>query len=423
MRILILVVNLIAAVVLLELGSGLQGVLVPIRGEAAGFATPVIGALGTTYYVGFVAGCLLLPRLVERFGHIRCYAALAAVSTSAVLLHALFVVEWAWLTLRLLFGFSFAGLFMVVESWLNDQTTSESRGRVLGTYMVATWIGVIGGKMLFAVETAQPLQLFSLAAIAIALSIVPVALTTGAVPSIPHPARLSLGELYRLAPVGLVGCFGVGIANGAFWTFSPLFAQAQTDTALHVSLFMSACVLGGMASQWPLGWLSDRVDRRAVILGAFVAAAAAGVVLAVQTRWVLPPSTMFILGGLYGAASLAIYSVCVAHANDRADPDAVVAVSSHLLFAFGFGAIVGPFIASLVIDRIGIGALFGFTAAVHAVLATFAAVRIRRAEPVAEAARTPFTPAPPAGQGTHAAAALDPAADPASVTGDGEAGS
>src|SRR5690606_13476147 len=149
-------------------------------GEAAGFATPVIGALGTTYYVGFVAGCLLLPRLVERFGHIRCYAALAAVSTSAVLLHAVFVVEWAWPVRRVLFGFSFAGRFAGVESGRNGQTASESRGRVLGTYMVAAWIGVIGGKMLFAVEPAQPLQRFSLAASAIALSIVPVALTTGA---------------------------------------------------------------------------------------------------------------------------------------------------------------------------------------------------------------------------------------------------
>jgi MFS family permease len=236
---------LLLATVLLSLGSGLLTIMIPIGGEAAGFSVTLIGALGTSYYVGFIVGCLLLPALISRVGHIRSFTAVAAVAASGTLVFVLAVTPLTWLLLRAVVGFCFAGLFMVVESWLKDQVVSETRGRVFGLYMVAGWFGIVGGNLLFSVDAPTAFSLFALASIAISISLVPIALTTGAAPTLPPPAGVHFVKLYRTAPVGLVGCLAAGLANGAFWTFAPVFAQARSDSSLGVSLFMAAAVLGG----------------------------------------------------------------------------------------------------------------------------------------------------------------------------------
>jgi MFS family permease len=235
---------LLLATVLLSLGSGLLTIMIPIGGEAAGFSVTLIGALGTSYYVGFIVGCLLLPALISRVGHIRSFTAVAAVAASGTLVFVRAVTPLTWLLLRAVVGFCFAGLFMVVESWLNDQVVSETRGRVFGLYMVAGWFGIVGGNLLFSVDAPTAFSLFALASIAISISLVPIALTTGAAPTLPPPAGVHFVKLYRTAPVGLVGCLAAGLANGAFWTFAPVFAQARSDSSLGVSLFMAAAVLG-----------------------------------------------------------------------------------------------------------------------------------------------------------------------------------
>ena len=401
--------NLLLAVLLLEIGSGLQSVLIPIRGELAGFSTPLLGALGTMYYIGFVAGCLLLAATVRRVGHIRCFAALAALAASAALLHALVVLPWAWLVLRLGLGFCFAGLFMVIESWLNSQTQPETRGRSLSLYMVATWMGVISGKLVFSLAPPETFELFSIAAIVIGLSLVPITLTRGEAPSIPQPERTSLFELYRIAPVGLLGCIAVGLANGAFWSFAPLFAQARSPSSWEVSLFLSACVAGGMLMQWPLGRFSDWVDRRWVIGASCLAAALAGLVM--PFVHFASGAVYLTLAGVFGAAALSIYALCVAHANDRADPTTYVEVSSHLLLAFGLGAIAGPVLASLLITALGIDSLFIFTASIHISLALFVVVRIRQVEPPAAAERIVFASQPPLGHSTQTLVELQPGID------------
>lgn len=399
-RMLLSILNLLLAVLLLELGSALQGVLIPIRGELAGFPTAIIGSLGTVYYIGFVAGCVLLPRTVRRFGHIRSFSALAAIAASTALLHALFVTPWAWLPFRMVIGLCFAGLFMVIESWLNERATPQTRGRILSVYMVATWIGVIGGKMLFSLATADAFDLFALAAIAVALSLVPIALTTGVVPAIPQPSRMTVQALYRIAPVGFLGCIAIGLANGAFWTFAPLFAQARSSSSLGVSLFLSACVLGGALSQWPIGRFSDHIDRRWVIVGVCLTSAAAGTLLAFEAE--ASDIILLILAGFFGASALSIYSLCVAHANDRADPATFVDVSSHLLLAFGIGAIIGPFLAGLLISQFGIVSLFVFTSGIHSVLALFVLVRIKVVASPPEPERVTFAAQPPISHGTQA---------------------
>jgi MFS family permease len=391
--------RLLLATVLLSLGGGLLTILIPIGGESAGFSVAMIGALGTSYYLGFIVGCLLLPALISRFGHIRSFAAIAAVAASGTLIHILDVTPWTWLVLRAVVGFCFAGLFMVVESWLNDQVVSETRGRVLGLYMVAGWFGMVGGNLLFALDAPTGFPLFALASIAICVSLVPIALTTGAVPMVPAAAGVHIVKLYRTAPVGVVGCLAAGLANGAFWTFAPLFAQARSGSGLGVSLFMSAAVIGSAFSQWPIGKVSDHIDRRWVIAGVSLVSAAVALLF---VGFHEPLDSVLIgIGAVWGAAALTVYPLCSAHVNDRANPAHFVTVSSRLLMAFGLGAIAGPVIAGALISKVGITSLFAFTAAIHMVLAAFTVYRITALEPVPEEERVAFAPLPPIGHGTQ----------------------
>jgi MFS family permease len=390
---------LLLATVLLSLGSGLLTVLIPLGAESAGFSVTMIGGLGTFYYVGFIVGCLLLPRLISRVGHIRSFAAVAAVAASGTLVFVLAVSPLTWVVLRAVVGFCFAGLFMVVESWLNDQAMSETRGRVFSLYMIAGWSGTVGGNLLFSVDAPTAFSLFALASIAISVALVPIALTTGAAPTLPAPAGVHIMKLYRTAPVGLVGCLAAGLANGAFWTFAPLFAQARSDSSLGVSLFISAAVVGGALSQWPIGMLSDHIDRRWVIAGVSLVAAASASLFLIYRE-----ALDFLVigtGAVWGAAALTVYPLCSAHVNDRADPAHFVKVSSRLLMAFGIGAVAGPLLAGVLISKAGLTALFAFTATIHVVLALFAVNRIRILEPVAEKERVAFAPLPPIGHGTQ----------------------
>jgi MFS family permease len=213
-------------------------------------------------------------------------------------------------------------------------------------------------------------------------------------------------ELYRTAPAGLVGCAAIGLANGAFWTFGPLAAKAQVTSSLGVSLYMSACLAGGALSQWPLGRLSDHLDRRWVIVALCLATAILGVLLTAQEQ--APDAVLLILAALFGATALSVYPICVAHANDRADPSACVETSGLLLMAFGVGAAVGPFLVGLIVATAGIASLFVAIAAIHLTLAAFVLVRIALSRPVPGSERAPFASQPPIGHGTQPLVELQP---------------
>jgi MFS family permease len=403
------VLTLIFAVLLLEIGSGLQGILVPLRADLAGFPMPLIGALGTSYYIGFVAGCLVLPATIRRVGHIRSFAAFAAIAAPVILAHTMTSQPAVWLGLRFAFGICFAGLFMVIESWLNERATTATRGSVLGLYMVATWAGLIAGKMLLVGVAVDSFQAFALCTMVISLALVPVALTDGAAPAIPRPGRLAPRALLGAAPVALVGALAVGIANGAFWTLGPLFAEAETGSPAGASLFMSACALGGALSQWPLGRLSDRFDRRWMLFATSLAAATMGATL------VLSQDVSFwgfmLLAGLFGAGALPVYSLCLAHANDRVESGEFVEVSSLILLTFGLGAIVGPLLAGLIVEASMPSGLFVLTAAIHLSLAVIILIRLATARGADEADRVTFAPQAPISHGTQVVIDLMPSPD------------
>jgi len=395
--------HLLLATAFLEIGSGLQGVLIPIRAQLEGFSTQAIGLLGTAYYVGLVFGCFMVPALVRRVGHIRAFAGFAALAAAAFLVQGMVLLVIIWLGLRIAIGFCFAGLYMAVESWLNDQASTETRGRILASYMVIGWVAVIGGKLIFAWSDPREFLPFALVSIGICFAVVPVAFTTGSAPAPAPRSRLRLKGLYAISPVGLVGCLGVGVANGAFWSLAPLYAGERGMSNIHIGLFMSAAVLGGALTQWPLGKWSDRTDRRHIIvLACLVAAVAAG---ALVTRDASDENVVLLLAFLFGASALPLYGLCVAHANDQAPNDSFVEVSGDLLMMFGIGAMFGPYLAALLMTAIGHGGIFAFTGTVHLTLACFAALRIRQQRPVPPSEKTTFVGIP---RTTQAVLPLDP---------------
>lgn len=373
---------LLLAQITLTAATSLQTLLLPMRATVEGFPTVVIGAVGSAHNVGFVAGCLLVPGLVGRLGHRRAFAALAMLAAVVTLGYAATAAPIAWMGLRLTTGLCMAGLSMLVESWINVRAGNAQRGRALAIYAIAGAVAGVGGQMLLPLADPHGAALFITVAATLVLSIVPVVLA-GDAPPARSAAPLPLTRLYAVSPVGIIGCLFIGLANGAFWQFAPVYAQARGLSSGGIALFLSLVTLAGALAQWPIGRLSDRQDRRMVMLGCLAAGIAADVLMAAPGLGV---GATLAAATLYGACVLPIYSLCVAHTNDYLGREYCVAAAGGLLLAFGAGAVVGPLLAAALMERFGAAALFGYAAAVHVGFAVFVAWRMsRRGAPVAVA--------------------------------------
>ncbi|MEL7487628.1 MAG: MFS transporter, partial [Pseudomonadota bacterium] len=271
---------LLLAAALLIAGNGLQSTLLAVRAELEGFPLALIGLLMSAYYVGFIVGCRRGPRLIQRVGHIRTFTALASLVSAAALVHALIAEPVLWIALRVIAGFSMAGLYMIIESWINESVDNASRGRVLAAYRIIDLSALTAGQALLAVADPASFVLFSIISIIISLALIPVALTNAATPQPITKAQLDLGKMLAASPVAAAACFSAGAANGAFWAIGPVFAQRLGYSVSEVSFFMSAVVIGGAVAQWPIGFLSDRFDRRFVIAGAALTCVGASAAMA-----------------------------------------------------------------------------------------------------------------------------------------------
>lgn len=386
------ITTLLIGSAILFLGTGLQQIVVPVRAKLEGFSTTAVGVMGASYFGGFAVGCVVGPLVVRRVGHIRCFAGFAALAASGALAFPLVVDPIAWSVLRAFTGFCLAILYMVIESWLNEQSSNQVRGQVLSLYIIVTNLVIIGGMlMLNLYDARQPTQ-FTLIAVLICLSLVPLSLTPTAAPKPIAEARLRIGRLFRLSPTGLVGCFAIGIVEGSFWTLGPVFAEARGYRVLEITLFMSVFVVGGTLSQWPLGKYSDRVDRRQVIAACCLGTTCTGLALAFLELQSL--SAIFAVAGLHGAFMIPLYALLLAHANDYAPTDTLVETSSGLLLVYAAGAVVGPLAVAPAMDAGGPGALFVAMAVVLGALALFTAYRWARRPAGAEVERVEFVPVP-----------------------------
>jgi len=328
------------------MGGGVLNTQLSLRLTQAGYSTPTIGITLACYFLGLVVGYFLCHRLIQRVGHIRSFAVFAAASTIIIILHGLYISAAFWATLRFFNGISNFGLFMIIESWLNECTQSHTRGRVFSIYMTITYMGIgIGQQLLnFGDEGGQ--DLFLIAALLFSLSLIPVSVTRSIHPELPLPARYTFKALFQKVPLGMMGCFAAGLINSAFFSMAPVFGTKIGLSVFQLSWFMSITVLGGFAVQWIIGVVSDRFDRTLilVIVAGLVALLSLGIVINKETSYYWFLVEMAIFGGLM----FAVYPVAVARANDVFEGKDAVAVSSALLLCYSIGAIFGPILASII---------------------------------------------------------------------------
>jgi MFS family permease len=358
---------------LLVSGSSLLGTLLAVRMSIEGFAHQWIGPILAFHSFGFVAGTLYCARIIRRVGHIRSVAAFAAIACVAALAHPLWVNGFGWAALRAASGFCGAGLIMVMESWINDRTSNELRGTIMAVYSATNYLAQGGGQFTLGLGEPETFALFSVSAALIAASLVPLALTRSKAPVIERHERMSVRRLFAVAPIGIVGALAAGAAMSAMLGVLPVYAQTVGYGVGLISVLMGTVVLFGMAMQWPVGRLSDRRDRRGLIVLLSLLGLLVSVPLATQDGRAFP--LLLVLAGLFVGLVGTIYPLCVALTNDYLHSHQMVSASATLLLIFGVGTIIGPIGGSLMMELFGPRGLFLFTAGVMVVLVVFGLYR------------------------------------------------
>ena len=380
--------SLLAGVTLLLLGHGLLNTLLTLRGVAEGYSTGMIGLLMSGYFAGFLIGTWLAPSLIRRIGHIRTFSFYAALAATAVLLHVLIVNPWVWLVLRVMYGVALVTLYIVIESWLNAQVSGEKRGQVFAVYMAVNLGSLAAAQQLLGLASPMAFTLFALATILIGGAMMPITLTRQPQPTLPDVPSTDLLQLARIAPLPLMAAGISGFALGGFWGLAPVYAgQVGFDDA-GIGLMMSVAILGGALLQWPIGLLSDRFERRVVLLWVVTLATFLSLGSAVLGAGPALLGLMFIWGGL----AFSIYSIAVAQMVDHLNPDEILSGSSGLLLANGFGAAFGPEVAGGLMHLTGPVALPLFYAVSLGVLAFYAFYRPRKVMDLITEPHGRFTP-------------------------------
>jgi MFS family permease len=390
---------------LMQMGNTLQGTLLSVRGGIESFSPAQIGAVGAGFWVGVVIGSLRCGKLIQSVGHIRAFLALGAIASTAPLLHLLVMDPTAWVVARALTGFCFAGLFIVVESWLNSAATDETRGQIMSVYAMTGLLAGIVGQLLLPTTDPAGFRPFCIVAIIVAFALVPIALTRAMAPT--HDgggARISIRGLYRQSPFGLVAAFMCGVTTSAFFTLGPILAQRRGLDTGGVAAFMASGTLGGFLMAWPLGWLSDRLDRRLVIIGAAVTATATLLIMMAfvpdeASRWML-----YLCAGIFGGTIVPTYSVVMAHVNDAVGEGEFIAASGGLLIMQGAGAAAGPLLGGVAMSALPQGLSFTLIAT-QIIMAVFGVYRLTRRAAPPEMHRGAFVVEPSVPVGTALASA------------------
>ncbi len=355
--------------------GGINGLILPVRGTYEGFSAFSLGLLGTGWAVGYVSGCLFTARLVARVGHIRAFSVMSSFAGIAVLAELLLLSPEAWIALRGFQGFCFAGAAMIVESWLGERATPSTRGRVFGIYTMVNLTASTAGQMILILGEVAGYQFFVLAAMFYMLALVPTAMTSSTTPKPLVSVRLDLRAMWRNSPVAVFGVFMVGVSNASFGALAAVYAARIGMPVPSIALFTSIPILAGALAQIPVGILSDRIDRRKVLIGT------AAVALCGDAAFlILRPETIganLVLAALVGAAIYSMYPIIVAHANDNAT-ESSIQISGGLLMVFGLGSIVGPLAAGYVMWGASATGLFMVTATAHVLLVAQAVYRIGR---------------------------------------------
>lgn len=386
------VASLLLGYALMIMANALFNTLLGVRMELEAFGATVTGIVMSAYFLGLLIGARSVSRVINRVGHIRCFGLFASVISISALVHILWVDPWVWGVMRITSGFCMAGMITITESWLNARTDNRHRGQVLSWYMITNYGAAGLGQFLLPMADPGEFVLFCVISILFSAALVPVMITRASAPRPSPPVRVSIGYLYRLAPLACVGAMGAGIMNANFFSLAPVFTQRIGMTLNETSLFMAVTVMSGMLLQWPLGRLSDRIGRPNVLGGATLATGIAclGIALFSSTAggW------LFVMASVYGGTVFTVYSISSAQANDLSAPENLVMTAGALLIAFGTGAIIGPTLGGLAMRTLSPGALFGFNGVIALGIALYAFRRsaaLQRARALGRFLPTPGT--------------------------------
>lgn len=358
---------------LIMVGNGLNGSLLGVRSEQAGFRPAVTGIIMAAYFAGFLVGTAFAERALRSVGHIRVFAALASLASSVVLLQALSVHQVTWALTRFIFGACMAGLYVVVESWLNDLATNETRGQILSIYMIITMACVGFGQLLLNVEDSSGFVLFVVVSVLVSLALVPVTLSASSAPPLSVPERIGFVALLPRIPTALAASFFSGAGAGALMGMGAVYASQVGMSATQLSIFLAAPMFGALVFQWPIGWTSDKLPRRGVMFVVAIACAITPLLaLAVDERSFLSVLAMFLMGG----AMFPFYSLTVAYANDWLRAEEILGASGTLVRVNGTGAITGPLITATLMGVFGPRMFFWTVCGLFTVISAYILFRI-----------------------------------------------
>ncbi|MCI2394829.1 MFS transporter [Aliiroseovarius sediminis] len=390
-------------------GNSLLGVVLPLRMEQAGYPVALTGAIMASYYLGLALGGFKAKHVILRIGHIRAFSAFAALTAAICLAYDAFFSPAAWVILRVINGFCIAGMTTSIESWMNERSCNETRGRVLGFYMLAFYIAVALGQTLVNVAPVGGSDHLMLASALIGLSLIPIAMTRLGEPDLQEIQILGVREIYVASKVGVIGAGVGGILIGSFYALAVVFARQIGLSVSEAAMFMSVVVLGGLAFQVPVGMLADRFDRRIVMAAMLIAVGASWGLLSLSIANGIPIVLLFIMALAFGGAISSVYPLCVAQTFDCLDRRYYVAASGRLLMVYSIGATIGPLLTSALMAAFGPSSFFVFESLIAIAYAIFVLSSLRSVPQLPEPEREKFVPLPDT---SPTALALDPRAEP-----------
>jgi len=364
---------LMLGMLLLMLGNGLQGTLLGVRGAIENIDPTSLGYVMSAYFIGFLGGSRASPWLIRRVGHVRVFAALGSTVSAAFILYGAFVDSVSWFFLRFIVGFCFSGIYVVAESWLNDSVSNDHRGQALSLYLIVQMTGIIAGQLLLNVSDPAGYGLFVLISVLVSLSFAPILLSTNPAPVYSTAKRMTLRELNQASPLACFGMFLLGGIFSALFGMAPVYATQRGFSVAEVSYFVTSIYVGGLIFQYPIGWLSDRIDRRLLI----IALTAIATLAALSVIWISHSlSSLLFIAFVIGGGSSPLYSLLIAYANDYMEPDQMSAASGGLLFLNGVGAMGGPILVGYLMTRFGLDSFFYFIALWMAAICLYGCYRM-----------------------------------------------
>ncbi len=381
---------LLMGVMLLMVGNGIQGTLLGIRGNIEGFSTYQLSYVMAAYFLGFLFGSWAAPRMIRRVGHVRVFAALGSMISAVLVIYPVYPDWMVWTGLRVLAGFCFSGIYITAESWINNTASNETRGQALSAYMIVQMIGIIASQVLLNLPDPSGFALFILPSVLVSLAFMPILLAPTPAPAFDSSRRVSFARLFQISPLGCVGMLLTGGIFSAMFGMAAVWGAQEGLSVSQISIFVGALYVGGLLLQYPVGWVSDRMDRRTLIMGLSAVAAAA---MALAAFLPLPFPALVGIAMILGGITNPVYALLIAYTNDFLPRDQMAGASAGLIFLNGFGAIFGPTATGWMMETTGPSGFFLFIGLLYVALVGYAVFRMtRRAAPAVTGAYRSVTP-------------------------------